>query len=182
MYRDIQIIAEVKTQSPFGWKSEKTWEELFAIADSIGDMLSIHTDARWGGSFDLIRRAKAMTNKPILAKGIHATDDLVQQAFDAGADWTLVVGRVPSVYAERCLIEPNTIEELRALPSYLRAVWNARDLNTGGAKSATFKDARGAFSGWLCQASFIKTTDDIDPNANAILVGTALEAFVESMR
>ena len=58
MYKNVQIIAEVKTQSPFGFRSQKSWDELFVIADSVGDMLSVHTDPRWGGSFDLIRRAK----------------------------------------------------------------------------------------------------------------------------
>ena len=94
MHGKTAIITEVKTQSPFGWESDKTWDELFAIANDIGDILSVHTDARWGGSFDLIRKARAMTDKPILAKGIHATDDDVQQAIDAGADFVLVVVRV----------------------------------------------------------------------------------------
>lgn len=182
MFRNIQIIAEVKTQSPFGFRSDKTWDELFVIANAIGDIISIHTDGRWGGSFDLVRKAKGMTDKPILAKGIHATDDLIREAFDAGADWTLVVGRVPEFQPEKCFIEPQTLDELKALPTSLRAVWNARDLQTGGAKKETFEDARAAWGGWLCQASFIETTADIHPNANAVLVGTALEGFATSLR
>ena len=78
MYKNIQIIAEVKTESPFGFKSERSWGELFAVANENGDILSIHTDSRWGGSFDLIKKAKSLTNKSILAKGIHATDSEVQ--------------------------------------------------------------------------------------------------------
>lgn len=175
------LIAEVKTQSPFGFSSQKSWEELFSVANAVGDMLSIHTDARWGGSFELLRHARRLTQKPILAKGIHATDDEVQRAIDAGADFVLVVGRITEIYQERCLIEPYTITELQTIPSYLRAVWNSRDLRTGGLKTETFTDARNAFSGWLCQASNIESMSDVDARADAVLVGTQLERFVQSL-
>lgn len=181
MFNGVQIIAEVKTRSPFGFQAEKSWEELFAIATRVGDMVSIHTDPRWGGSMDLVAKAKRLTDKPILAKGIHATDELVREAFEAGADRVLVVGRVPSVHPERCLVEPNTLDELRALPSTLSAVWNARDLATGHPKSVTFGQARAAWEGWLCQASFITTIHDIAPGAQAVLVGEHLETFAKSM-
>lgn len=59
------VIAEVKTQSPFGWKSSRSWDDLFEIACRVGDCISIHTDPRWGGSMDLVRRARSMTNKLI---------------------------------------------------------------------------------------------------------------------
>jgi indole-3-glycerol phosphate synthase len=176
------IIAEVKTRSPFGYASGKGWEELFALADSVGDILSIHTDARWGGSFELIKKAKSLTKKPILAKGIHATDDDVRKAVDAGADHVLVVGRIPAVHREKCLIEPLTIAELRDIPNDLKVVWNSRDLSDGGMKKETFAQARQAFSGWLCQASNIKTVDDIEEGADAVLVGTNLEEFAESLK
>ncbi len=32
MYKQIEVIAEVKTRSPFGYTSEKSWDELFAVA------------------------------------------------------------------------------------------------------------------------------------------------------
>lgn len=193
MYKTTQIIAEVKTQSPFGFRSEKSWDELFQIADEFGDMISIHTDPRWGGSFDLVRKAKELTkksgrNRPILAKGIHATDDLIEQALDAGADYVLVVGRVPAtsvgskIQLDRCMIEPNTIAELMKLPAGVRAVWNARDLTTGQAKKETFVRARTAFSGWLCQASFVKSVEDIQEGADAVLVGESLCAFEQSLK
>jgi len=92
MYKNIQIIAEVKTESPFGFKSEKSWDELFGIASKIGDIISIHTDARWGGSFDLIKKARGLTDKKILAKGIHAKDEEIRKAIEAGADYVLVSG------------------------------------------------------------------------------------------
>lgn len=182
MYKKIQIIAEVKTESPFGFKSEKSWDELFAVANEIGDILSIHTDPRWGGSSHLIRKAKTLTKKPILAKGIHTTDTEVQQAIDAGADYVLVVGRIPAIHQDRCLIEPLTLAELKTIPDNLKVVWNSRDLSDGGIKNETFEDARQIFKGWLCQASNIKTTQDIKEDTNAVLIGANLIEFAKSLK
>ena len=179
--RNATIIAEVKTQSPFGFRSGQTWDKLFAIADSVGDILSIHTDPRWGGSFDLVRTAKAMTAKPILAKGIHATDKDIEQAIAAGADFVLVVGRIPDIHQDKLLIEPLTLEELTSIPPTMKAVWNSRELSDGSMKKETFVQARAVFPGWLCQASNIRTVEDIEPGADAVLVGTHLEGFMLSL-
>ncbi len=181
MNKNVQIIAEVKTQSPFGYKSDKNWDELFKVANKIGDIISIHTDSRWGGSLDLLKKARSLTGKPILAKGIHNNDSSIQEAIDAGADWVLVVGRIPSVHMEKCLIEPLSIGELQTIPDNLRVVWNSRDLSNGKLKKETFEEARAIFKGWLCQASNIKTIDDVKDGANAALVGTHLFEFAESL-
>ncbi|OGI95594.1 hypothetical protein A2917_03530 [Candidatus Nomurabacteria bacterium RIFCSPLOWO2_01_FULL_42_17] len=181
MYKNIKIIAEVKTQSPFGYKSDNTWNELFKVANKIGDIISIHTDDRWGGSFDLIKKARSLTKKPILAKGIHERDEDIQKAIDAGADWVLVVGRIPRVHLEKCLIEPLTLQELKNIPESYKAVWNSRDLLNGKFKKESFEEARGLFKGWLCQASNIKTVDDIKKGAEAVLVGTYLLDFEKSV-
>jgi len=177
----VLIIAEIKTESPFGYRSSKTWEELFTIADEIGDIISIHTDPRWGGSFEQLRKVRSLTGKPILAKGYHQSDEEVQKAISSGADWVLVVGRVPGVHEDRCMIEPYTLEGLREVPSHLRAVWNSRDLHTGGLKTETFQEARALFKGWLCQASNITTVADIEPGADAVLVGAGLVEFAQSL-
>src|SRR5262249_23380508 len=103
------IIAEVKTKSPFGFVSQRSWDELFQIADKVGDIISIHTDPRWGGSFDLITRARTLTKKPILAKGIHKKDSEVQKEIESGADFVLIRGRIPKVHIDKCIIEPNTL-------------------------------------------------------------------------
>jgi indole-3-glycerol phosphate synthase len=184
--KEIQIIAEVKMQSPFGFKSEKNRDELFALACKVGDIISIHTDARWGGSFELLADTRAKTDKPILAKGIHATDALLEKAIEVGADFVLVVGRIPDfshmkILAEKILIEPNSLAELAAIPHNYRVVWNSRDLKTGGLKKETFAEARELFPGWLCQASNIRTFADVHPQADAILVGEHLEGFAESL-
>ncbi|MFA7308875.1 MAG: hypothetical protein WC045_02265 [Patescibacteria group bacterium] len=174
------FIAEVKTLSPFGWKSSKTWDELFELANQHGDILSIHTDSRWGGSLDLIRTARSRTSKPILAKGIHALDKDVQEALDAGADMVLVVGRIPGIYLEKCLIEPYTVAEMQSYPANTKVVWNSRDLTTGGYKTETFEQARSIWPGWLCQASNIRTKEDVKTGADALLVGTHLEEYIAS--
>ena len=179
--KHIVCIAEVKTTSPFGYSSNKSWEELFEIAHTYGDIVSIHTDSRWGGSFDVVKKAKSLTDKPILAKGIHETDELIERAIHAGADLVLVVGRIPKVHVDKCLIEPLTLAELKSIPSHMKVVWNSRDLKNGGLKDETFEQARNIFPGWLCQASNIKNIDDIKEGAHAILVGSGLEEFVKSL-
>ena len=147
------------------------------MAEKVGDMISIHTDSRWGGSFDLIKKAKKLTSKPILAKGIHANDEDIIKALEAGADYVLVVGRIPKIAPEKCLIEPLSLEELSKIPKELRVVWNSRDLSNGELKKETFEQARKMRGGWLCQASNIKSIQDIKEGADAILVGSYLEEF-----
>lgn len=198
-----RIIAEVKPWSPFGKPLTKnTWEEQLDLAIKVGWMISIHTHPLWKGSFDLIKEARKRTDKPILAKGFHGTDEEISRAIDAGADYVLVVGRIPKVHLERCFIEPLTLEELSQVPPKSWGVWNSRDLsslkdlpsippflaerwknmNIGtDCKKESFQEARKAFRGLLCQASNIKTIDDIEPGADAVLVGSNLEAFVVSL-
>jgi indole-3-glycerol phosphate synthase len=154
---------------------------MFEIANRIGDIISIHTDARWNGSFELIKKAKSMTDKSILAKGIHATDDEIEKAIAAGADYVLVVGRIPKVHLDKCLIEPLTLAELKTIPPNMKVVWNSRDLSNGGMKTETFEEARQIFSGWMCQASNLKTVADIKAGVDAVLVGTNLVEFAKSL-
>lgn len=177
--KNFQIIAEVKTKSPFGFESKKSWDALFEVANNYGDIISIHTDPRWGGDFELLKKAKSLTNKPILAKGIHSSDNDIKKAIEYGADYVLVVGRVPEIFAEKCLIEPNNLKELSEIPENLKVVWNSRDLSDGGLKKETFEAARKIFKGWLCQASNIKNISDVKDGADAVLVGENLESFVE---
>ena len=169
------FIAEVKTMSPFGFRSGRTWDDLFSLADSVGDVISIHTDPLWGGSFDLIRKANVLTKKPILAKGIHATDEEVQEAIRAGATYVLVVGRWPMVNSIQCWIEPLTVREMRGYDPAATMVWNSRDLTTGGRKMETFDDARAAWDGRLIQASYIAAVGDVHPEADGFIVGEHLE-------
>ncbi len=182
MKNKVKIIAEVKTKSPFGFESKCSWEELFKLANEIGDIISIHTDSRWGGSFDLITKAKKMTSKPILAKGIHSKDEEIIKALNCGADLVLVVGRIPDIHKDKCLIEPLNLEELKTIPKYCKIVWNSRELSNGSLKKETFEQARKLWKGWLCQASNIKTIADIKQGADAVIVGSNLKKFAESLK
>jgi indole-3-glycerol phosphate synthase len=183
MHKIPYLIAEVKTGSPFGYHSDKSWDELFEVASSVGDMISVHTDPRWSGSFDLISRAKGLTDKPILAKGIHENDDHVRLALKLGASAVLVIGRLPAdVLRSSCLLEPTSLEQLKEFLSITddtqRFVWNSRNLINGSKRDpAEFQIARKLCSGWLCQASMITTPDDIESAADAILVGEHIANF-----
>jgi indole-3-glycerol phosphate synthase len=93
----------------------------------------------------------------------------------------LVVGRIPSsLYWSNCIIEPYTIEELKAIPSGVKAMWNSRDLKTGLNKIETFDEARKTRPDlWLVQASNIRSVSDVDDRANAFIVGSCLVDFVK---
>lgn len=158
-----------------------SWGELFDIANQHGDWLSIHTDYRWGGSYDLLENAKQRTERPILAKGIHSTDEEVAKAVECGADYVLVVGRVPGVYVEQCLVEVADAGQFMEFDSSVKAVWNQRNLANGARKAERFDDVRHIWPNWLAQASFIRYPKDVCPDADAFIVGTHLAQFVTSL-
>ncbi|MFA6050370.1 MAG: hypothetical protein WC761_04205 [Candidatus Paceibacterota bacterium] len=186
MFNNTIIIAEVKPKSPT-FDSGKSWDELFELASGIGDWISIHTNPLWGGSFDLISKAKSKTDKPILAKGFHDTDEEVKRAVKLGADFVLVVGRIPNVHRDKCIIEPYDLPEFMRIPDEFKSAWNSRDLKalrtkTESKKKENFADVRAMRPDiWLCQASNLVTMDDIVPGADAVLVGTNLESFGKSL-
>lgn len=175
------LVAEVKTQSPYGFKSDKTWDYLFDLANEYGDVISIHTDPRFGGSFKLLERARGKTNKPILAKGEHRVNLDIEKAIKIGANYVLVVGRIPEVYQDKCIIEPYSLQELRNIPEGFKVVWNSRDLRDGSRKKESFDEARKIRKGWMCQASNIKSKKDVNSLADAILVGSYLEEFIKCL-
>ena len=188
------FIAEVKTQSPFGFRAAESWDELFALAAEHGDWVAVHTHPAWGGHMDLIAKARALTHKPILAKGIHATDDEVQCALNMGANYVLTVGRISSLAKMgHTVFEPLNLNQMLLpiyadpCPSGLKVMWNARNLITGGWKDERWSWAthgpdllgvRQAYRGWLCQASGIRKPKSVMPDADAFIVGTHLRAFV----
>lgn len=177
-----QLIAEVKEKSPFGFVSDRTWQELFQIANLHGSCISVHTEEPWGGSPEKIKIAKSLTDKEILAKGVHETDQEIEAVVEAGADYVLVVGRVPHRdLRPYCWIEPKTVSEIKSFDLFCTdiVVWNSRDLENGLLKTETFDEAKAAFNGIMVQASNIKTPADVNPAANYILVGQHLPEFVK---
>lgn len=102
------FIAEIKTQSPFGFKSSKSFHELMELAIENGDWISVHTNVLWGGDYEAISFVRKYTDKPILAKGIHSTNENIDLALKHGADCVLVVDRIPHMgYRQDCLMELN---------------------------------------------------------------------------
>jgi indole-3-glycerol phosphate synthase len=186
MHTRTLIIAEVKPMAP-DWKSRYSWDHLFKVANHIGDRIAIHTDERWGGSLELISAARARTKKHILAKGIHGTDKQLDEVFARGADSALVVGRLPNRHEEKCLVEPYTIEEFLEIPEDFKIVWNSRDIKallrgTRPQERVSFSEVRALRPrAWICQASNIKSVEDVHPGANAVLVGTHLVEFAQSL-
>jgi hypothetical protein len=137
------FIAEVKTQSMFGFQSKHSRFKLFDTALEYGDWVSIHTDARFGGSFDDIYMARRETNKPILAKGFHCSDDDVKKAYDMGANYVLVVDRYSHFnesYPRNTepIFEISKLEDIDHLidPSNYKVVFNGRNLETGIGKKS----------------------------------------------
>ncbi len=187
MNTDTIVIAEVKPCSPT-MSTGQTWEELFPLACEVGDWISIHTNPLFGGSMEYITKARELApGKVILAKGFHFTDEEVDEALARGANYVLVVGRIPERNESQCLIEPYYFEDLEKIPSGFRIVWNSRDIfaliNAKEPKiKEGFEEARKLLpDAWICQASNILTVDDVHPTANAVLIGTNLESFAKSL-
>lgn len=192
------FIAEVKTKSPFGYESKHSFFELFDLACEYGDWISLHVDALWGGDYKTLSFAKRYTNKPILAKGLHPTDEDIKISLDHGADYILVVDRLPyprpsSVKSEyypweKCLFEmynENLINgNLSLYPQFFKQkfVVNKRKLFNRGTfeKSFIYQEKLNSFIDrglWTCQASGIYSTEDIHPKVNAFIVGEHLIDF-----
>jgi indole-3-glycerol phosphate synthase len=188
------LIAEVKTQSPFGFTSPYRFGELLELASAVGDWVAVHTEAPWGGSLDNITNARLVTSKPILAKGIHREDADVYAALDRGASAVLVVGRMPPDPL-RCWYElpPEEIvgerypHDFSIVAKATAVVWNSRNIYTGERRFPNYEGydffrTRNAWNGVLIQASNIQTPADIYDDVDAILVGEHLPTFAPLWR
>ena len=179
------FIAEIKEKSPFGFKSSYTFNALMSLAVDKGDWVSIHTNPLWGGCFEAIEYVKKYTNKPILAKGIHSKDDDIKRALDYGADYVLVVDRIPKENITKCLLEfsdlfmlERCLDYYRSCNDLLKFVYNSRDLKTGNSKDISKQLYESVNSGlWTCQASGIKSPKDIYSDVNAFIVGENLVEY-----
>jgi indole-3-glycerol phosphate synthase len=189
------FIAEIKTQSPFGYNSKYCFYDLMCCANRFGDWISVHTNPLWGGSYEAVEFVRRHTNKPILAKGFHSEEEDIVKALDHGADYVLVVDRVPyphfryngqSIWT-KCLFEmhnqPLFEGNLTINPDFKnqKFVCNLRDLNTGDRKNSPEIAVYLEKGLWTCQASFIKSMDDVLPNVSAFIVGEHLVEFTERL-
>jgi indole-3-glycerol phosphate synthase len=106
--------------------------------------ISILVDARFGGSIDDLRAARAATSAPLLAKGFFATEEQLRELREAGADAALLIlrdlddascARLLSSAHELgldALVEAHDEEELERAVRLGAAIVgiNARDLTT----------------------------------------------------
>src|SRR4051812_34413833 len=106
--------------------------------------MSVLVDARFDGSWDDLRAARAATDLPLLAKGFFSTPEHLREAREAGADAALLILRDLDDWAARELIsvaetfELDTLVEAHDAEELARAVAldapvvgiNARDLKT----------------------------------------------------
>lgn len=179
---DITVVGEVKTESPFGYESERDRYEQFEFVQDHADMVSIHTNEDWGGSFGWLEEACEESDLPVLAKGLHQSNDKVRQAVQAGADSVLTVSFFPTICQDRVWYEPRSLWGMKEAPSSnTNIVWNERDPLNGLTKKEKITKARGEWDGWLCQASNIQTVDDVNPYVEAVLVGRYFPTFVDSL-
>ena len=184
------FIAEIKTKSMFNFESKYSRNTLIDTALEYGSWISVHTDPRFGGSFDDIYQIRQLTKKPILAKGFHSHKDDIQKCFDLGADYVLCVDSKPDYLkfnASKILLEISDLDILNRIKNGtlfwndMKFVYNGRDLRTGvGKKSiADYKEYREKCK-WLCGASLIKEPDDVQrfyPGCGAFIVGSNLVEF-----
>jgi indole-3-glycerol phosphate synthase len=169
----VLIVAELKMLSPFGYKNPRTLEDTLAQCEKVGDIISVHTNPLWGGSFEHLEDICKRANKPVLAKGFHDTTVDVRRAIECGATYVLTVGWWPD--DTRCWHECTTFDELKETDAPA-AVFNSRDPHTGKTLfdgnlvhvASSARTSRG--SRWLCQASGIKHANDVG-NVEAVLIG-----------
>lgn len=179
------FIAEVKTQSPFGFKSKFSFKQLLDTAIKYGDWISIHTNPLWGGSYEQIEFARRLTDKPILAKGIHSRNEDINRALSYGANYVLVVDRNPfsASHFKECLFEISydKVNKLFRYPAALdlKVVVNSRNLATGVLENNEDLNKYTSDSNfkWVCQASGIITPHYVNKNADAFIVGEHLMTF-----
>lgn len=178
------FVAEIKTLSPYGFKSQYSEELLTDLAITSGDYVCVHTDPRWGGGMLKLKTIKQRLinrkqDQKLVAKGIHFSDDYIKAAFDNGADYVLVVGRVPNTYEfiDKCWLEPLTPEQynrfVEVRPDAI--VLNFRDLTTGERRAWDVEKKPKGIK--LIQASHIQHPGDVKTWADGFIVGENLSLF-----
>lgn len=143
----LAAIAEIKRRSPSAGDLRPEADPALiapAYAAAGAAAISVLVDARFGGTWDDLRAARAATGAPLLAKGFFSTEEHLRTAREAGADAALLLLRdlddaqaahllrVASALGLDTLVEAHDGEELDrgiALGAPVLGV-NARDLST----------------------------------------------------
>lgn len=191
------FIGEIKTQSPFGYKSPHSFIKLAELAIEKADWISVHTNALWGGDYNAISFVRNLTDKPILAKGFHHTDDDIQMALDHGADYVLTLNqdRIFNRHKDRLLFELSLIQTRNIRSFYkermgnnyfdkLKFVFNGRNIKNGQKRGMSKYDDYRELCPWVCGASLIKKPEDVKmyyPNCDAFIAGENLVEYCEGL-
>ena len=140
-------IAEIKRRSPSAGDLRPDADPARiapAYAAAGAAAISVLVDARFAGSWDDLRAARAATDAPLLAKGFFSTSEDIRTAKESGADAVLLLlrdlgdGQVTTLRADAerlgldTLVEAHDAQELErgiALGAPVLGV-NARDLDT----------------------------------------------------
>ena len=193
----LRAIAEFKRRSPSmgDIRPDARIEQLVPeYAANGASAVSVLVDARFAGTVDDLRAARAVSDVPLLGKGFFSTEDQLRELREAGADAALLilrdlddeqVGRLMRYATEiglDTLVEAHTQEELdRATALQARIVGvNARDLGTFHIDRKTQLDlvARAAGNRIVIAESAVHTRAQAAAaelaGANAVLVGTSL--------
>lgn len=203
MHKNPIFIAEIKTQSPYGFQSPFSFMQLMEIACKNGDWISVHTNSLWGGDFAHIEFVRSFCKKPILAKGLHTTTDSILRAFESGANYVLTTN--PNIctatmprndwfkldnYKDKILFEMDFATAKPMIdfnPSFKsrKYVSNLRNLKTGEFKPREINketDLNQFLNAGLsvCQASGIRYKTDVHRAVDSYIVGTHLMEFCKS--
>jgi indole-3-glycerol phosphate synthase/phosphoribosylanthranilate isomerase len=143
----LSAIAEIKRRSPSAGdlRPDAAPAQLAAAFTNAGaSALSVLVDARFGGSLDDLRAARAATALPILGKGFFTEEHDLQELREAGADAALILlrdvddGRARALMRAARELGLDTLVEAHDAAELARAVAlgadpigiNARDLGT----------------------------------------------------
>jgi len=175
------VVAEIKQRSPFdGWVNPLRWREQLEICESVANVISVHTNPLWGGSWRHLEAVANTTSLPVLAKGFHDTVFDVQRALDCGADCVLTVGWDGGPLLRHCWFEVESRDQLINADETNWIVLNSRNPRTGEPqKNPALQPSRAIKSvdklgHHICQASNIRGPGDVVPGMDAILIGEGL--------
>ena len=143
----LQAIAEIKRRSPSAGALRPGAEPgpiAAAYAAAGAAAVSVLVDARFDGTWDDLRAARAASDVPLLAKGFFSTEDDLRTAREAGADAALLILRDLDDATTTALLQAaerlglDTLVEAHDAEELTRAVRldapvigiNARDLQT----------------------------------------------------
>ena len=193
----LRAIAEFKRRSPSmgDIRPDARVEQLVPeYAANGASAVSVLVDARFAGTVDDLRAARAVSDVPLLGKGFFSTEDHLRELREAGADAALLilrdlddeqVTRLMRYAAEiglDTLVEAHTDEELQRAISLGAPIVgvNARDLGTFDIDRRTQLDlvARAAGDRIVIAESAVHTRAQAAAaelaGADAVLVGTSL--------